>query len=323
MSPASLRPSTVAMAAIRDCVDPRVAPEPDAAPLRAALAQRYGLDEAGIRVGAGSAALLHAIIARHAVAGGRLLVSQGSWPPYSQIAAAYRLRAKVVSLRDYHHDLVAMVTAAGTRPALVMLDSPHWATGAVVALPQVRALARALPPGSVVVVDNAYGEYQDDDPASGLRDTVTVGDGQVLISRTFSKAHQLFGLRVGYLLAAPHVMREHGPLVGRYDVSRIGHDAALASLSDPSHLAGNQHIVRSRRAAATAVLNESAIPHARSQGHGVLFAPPQPQTVADKLRAAGATVLDARQHGLQGHLNLRVDDPDGDVCAALRTALEA
>jgi histidinol-phosphate aminotransferase len=325
-----LRPSAAALAAVRGCLHPQSAPEPDAGPLRAALARRYGIAQSeakdAVRVGAGSAALLHAVIAAHAAAGRVLVVSQSSWPPYTQIAAAYGQQPRVVPLRDYRHDLPAITDAAGTRPSLVVLDSPHWATGTTIALPEVRAAAQTLPAGSIIVVDNAYGEYQDDDLDDldiDLRDTVAAPDCRVLISRTFSKAHQLFGLRVGYMMAAPPIMGAHGPLVGRYDVSRVGHDAALASLTDPGQLAANRQVVRDRRAAVTALLDAAGIPHAAGQGHAVLFTPPRPAEIASTLRAAGATVLDALQHGLPGHLALRLDDPAGDVHAALSTALEA
>ncbi|MEH1124826.1 aminotransferase class I/II-fold pyridoxal phosphate-dependent enzyme [Micromonospora sp. CPCC 206061] len=317
------RPSPAALAAYHEAANVDAAPDPDSAGLRHALAAHYAIPDAGVRVGPGTAALLHSTIARQAPAGGEVICSAPSWPPYAHLTAAYGMRPRLVPLAGYAHDLAAITAAITAHTRLILLDSPHCVTGATVPLHEARTLARALPDGAALVYDNVYGEYQDDDLTAAIRDTVTSG-ARILVCRTFSKAHHLFGLRVGYLLAHPHVMHSHGPTILRYDVSRPGQAAALASLNDPAHLDRNRSLVQANRRQAGELLARAGIAHSPGQGHGVLFAPADPAGVTARLRAAGATVRTPDEHGVHGHLHLRVDDlPTDDLLNTLTSSLES
>jgi histidinol-phosphate aminotransferase len=317
------RPSPAALAAYHEAANIGAAPDPNSARLRHALATHYAIPDAGVRVGPGTAALLHAIIARPAPAGGEVICSAPSWPPYAQLTAGYGMHPRLVPLAGYAHDLDAITAAITAHTRLILLDSPHCVTGATVPLHQARTLARALPHSAALVYDNVYGEYQDDELTAAIRDTVTSG-ARILLCRTFSKAHHLFGLRVGYLLAHPHVMHTHGPTVLRYDVSRPGQAAALASLNDPAHLDRNRNLVRTNRRQAGELLARAGVTHSPGQGQGVLFAPADPAATAARLRTAGATVRTPDEHGVHGHLHVRVDDlPTDDLLNALTSSLES
>ncbi|KUL29480.1 aminotransferase class I/II-fold pyridoxal phosphate-dependent enzyme [Actinoplanes awajinensis] len=316
-----LRTAPAALAAIRDCPDPGLAPEPESETLRATLAAQYAVPQTAVRVGPGSAALLHAVIARQAPHAGGIVCSTGSWPPYRQIAVDYLLNTRTIPLRGgYHHDLAAIAVACSGHTRLVMLDSPHSGTGTTVSVAEVVELAARLGPDAAVVFDNAYGDYQDDDLTAAIGDAINAR-ARILVTRTFSKAHQLFGLRVGYVLAHPEVMRTHGPLVGRYDVSRLGQLAAAASLNDPDTVATNCSIIRRRRAAVTDLLTAAGVTVAPSQGHAVLFTCVQADKTAALLRESGLSATALTEPGLDGHLSLRVDDTDLDTLRAALTAV--
>lgn len=312
-------PSPSALAAVRAVTGLGSAPDPDAGTLRRALAARYGIETGAVRAGPGSAALLHAVIAGRAAAGGQVICSVPSWPPYADLAAAYGLKTCQVPLAGYRHDLPAITAAITPDTRLVILDSPHSVTGTTVGLGEARELAAALPPGAAVVYDNVYGEYQDNDIAPAIRDTVRSGE-PVLVCRTFSKAHHLFALRAGYIMAPPQVMARSGPLTLRYDVSQPAQAAALASLADTGNLAANRHITRRGRHLASATLQAAGIPCAPGEGHGLLFAPPGPARAAAVLQTAGTAVREPPGHGVPGHLHLRTDNIPTSV---LRDALTA
>jgi histidinol-phosphate aminotransferase len=313
-----LRTSAAALEAIRGCPDPGLAPEPESETLRAAVAAQFAVPQSAVRVGPGSAALLHAMIARQAPHGGGIVCSAGSWPPYRQIAVDYLLNTRTIPLGDgYRHDLTAIALACSDRTRLVLLDSPHAAAGNTVSVDEVVDLAARLGPDTVVVLDNAYGDYQDDDLTAAISDAVTSG-ARLLVTRTFSKAYQLFGLRVGYVVAHPDLMRTHGPLVGRYDVNRLGQIAAAASLTDPGTVAANCAIIRRRRTAVTDLLTAVGVTVAPSQGHVVLFTAAEADKTAALLQQAGLSVNALTEPGLDGHLSLRIDDTGLDtLCAAL------
>jgi histidinol-phosphate aminotransferase len=322
-------PSTAALNAIRELSDISAAPDAYAGPLRSAIAEHYGISEQAVRVGAGSAALLHGVIARQAPTGGEVVCSAPTWPPYAQLASSYGMRPRPFALDGYDHDLPAIAAAAGPATRLAMLDSPHSVTGTTVSLTEVAELADALPGNAVVVYDNVYGEYQDDDLTTAIRDTVRSG-ARVLIFRSFSKAHRLFGLRIGYLLGHPDILEAAGPIVLHYDVNQPAQVAARASLADHRHLAENCALVRRNRHLAIAVLADAGIAHAPSQGNSVLFrwntgSSPRwdLEGAAALLRTAGAFVRTPDEHGIAGHLHLRVDDlPAATLKQALTRLVE-
>ncbi|WP_157751912.1 aminotransferase class I/II-fold pyridoxal phosphate-dependent enzyme [Actinoplanes derwentensis] len=312
-----LRTSPAALQAIRGCPDPGLPPEPESETLRAAVAAQLAVEQNAVRVGPGSAALLHAMIARQGPHGGGIVCSAGSWPPYRQNAADYLLNTRTIPLGDgYRHDLTAIALACSDRTRLVLLDSPHSAAGTTVPLDEVVDVAARLGPDTAVVLDNAYGDYQDDDLTAAISNAVN-SRARILVTRTFSKAHQLFGLRVGYVVAHPDVMRTHGPLVGRYDVNRLGQVAAAASLTDPSTVAANRSIIRRRRIAVTDLLTAAGVTVAPSQGHVVLFTAAEAYKTAALLRQAQLSANVLTEPGLAGHLSLRIDDTGLDsLCAA-------
>jgi histidinol-phosphate aminotransferase len=117
------------------------------------------------------------------------------------------------------------------RPGLIYLCRPNNPTGEVVPARWVQdLLARVGDDGPVVVLDEAYVDFLDD-PAEELV-KMAVASRRALVLRTLSKAYGLAGLRVGFALGAPEVIRELEKSRGPYKVSRLAEAAAVAALED-------------------------------------------------------------------------------------------
>jgi histidinol-phosphate aminotransferase len=193
-------------------------------------------------------------------------------------------------------------------PGLVLLDSPHNVTGTTVPLPDIVAVAAAARPGTVVVYDNVYGEYQDTAIEPEIRDAVDSGL-PIIVARSFSKAHRLFGLRVGYLIAAPAILHRFGPIVLRYDVGTLAQRAAAAAIRDRVTVHTNQLQVADARHRLYDLLDRSGLAFVPSQSAGVLVdAGDRVEQVELTLRRAGCPVRGPNQHGLPGHLQIVIDD---------------
>ncbi|MBN1173783.1 MAG: aminotransferase class I/II-fold pyridoxal phosphate-dependent enzyme [Micromonosporaceae bacterium] len=313
--------SPAALAALAAPVDLSVAPPRDAVGLRVAIAARYRVPVEAVLVGPGVASLLHGLVARCASAGGEIVHSAPSFALYPQLAAAYGLRGRAVALRDYRHDLPAMAWQLSDRTRMVLLDSPHNVTGTTVSLPEVVSLARTLPSGALVVFDNVYGEYQDTLVDRAFASIVASG-APIVVCRSFSKAHRLFGLRVGYLIAHPEVLARSGPTVLRYDVGALAQAAATASIQDGATVDANRQVVAAARHRVEQALTTAGLTWVPSQSSTVLVhVEPGCDALAMALRDRGCQVRTVADHGLPHHLQLIIDG--GSTACQVDDALSA
>lgn len=229
--------------------------DPENHDLKRALAAHHGVEPANIVVGEGIDGLLGYLVRLFVAPGDAVVTSDGAYPTFNYHVAGYGGTLHKVPYREDHEDPAALFAkAAEVGAKLVYLANPDnpmgtWHSGAVLA----DALA-ALPAGCLLVLDEAYVDCA---PA-GTALEVAADDPQVIRMRTFSKAHGLAGLRIGYALGAPDLIRAFDKVRNHFGVSRGAQAAALAALRDTAHL----HHVLDQIAAARARIGEIA----RSQG---------------------------------------------------------
>jgi histidinol-phosphate aminotransferase len=144
------------------------------------------------------------------------------------------------------HDLDAMLAAITPRTRMILVCNPNNPTGAIVRLPEWQRFLAAVPPGVVVVSDEAYCEYVDDAAYPDTRKDL-VRDQPLVLLRTFSKVHSLAGLRVGYAIAAPAMAALFDRVRVPYNVNALGQAAALAALDDPAHVERSRALARAGR----------------------------------------------------------------------------
>ena len=128
------------------------------------------------------------------------------------------------------HDLAAMLSAVTHRTRVVILCNPNNPTGTTVEWARLIAFIDALPERILVVLDEAYTEYDDRTRNPRARLSALLARGNVLVLRTFSKAYGLAGLRVGYLASSPDVVAAVRSVSAPFPVSIAGAAAAIAAL---------------------------------------------------------------------------------------------
>lgn len=133
------------------------------------------------------------------------------------------------------HDLDAMAQRVNERTRLVFVANPNNPTGTWIGGKELRAFLLALPPTTVAVVDEAYFEYS---RWAGLPDCAGwLGElPNLVVTRTFSKAHGLAGLRVGYALSSPEIADVLNRIRQPFNVNSVALAAAAASLDDAEHV---------------------------------------------------------------------------------------
>ena len=206
-------------------------PDTFSAELTAALAAKYGVDVARVRVGCGSVSLCTQLVQAVADADDEVMYAWRSFEAYPIITAVSGASSVQVPLTDgFVHDLDAMAERITGKTRLVFVCNPNNPTGTTVGRDRLVRFLRAVPADVVVALDEAYREF--------VRDT-SVPDGlslldefpNLVVLRTFSKAYGLAGLRVGYAIAAdPAVAAAMAQTQVPFAVTTVAQAAALASL---------------------------------------------------------------------------------------------
>jgi len=232
-----LGPSPAAVAAARQSLDDlALYPDGNATALRAAIAERYGLDPARIVCGAGSDELLSLLAYAYLAPGDEGLFSAHGFLVYRIAILAAGGTPVVAPERDLTTDVDALIARLTERTRIVYIANPNNPTGTYLPFEEVRRLHAALPPDVLLVLDGAYAEYvRRNDYGSGL-DLVLEADN-VVMTRTFSKIHGLAALRIGWMVAPAHVADAVNRIRGPFNLSAAAIRAGAAAIQDDAHVA--------------------------------------------------------------------------------------
>lgn len=205
---------------------------PDAgnAAISEGVAQRLGVSSDQIAFGTGSVAVLYQLLQAVCEPGDEVVHAWRSFEAYPiaiQLPGAVGVGVPLTAAAE--HDLDAMAAAVTERTRAVLVCTPNNPTGPVVRHEDLVRLCRQVPPDVMVVVDEAYVEFvRDPDAARGL-DLLAEFDN-VVVLRTFSKAHGLAGFRVGYSVSEPGLAAAVRAVSLPFGVSSPAQAAVLASL---------------------------------------------------------------------------------------------
>ncbi|MEO7494353.1 MAG: histidinol-phosphate transaminase [Massilia sp.] len=210
-------------------------PDANGFELKAALAKRYDVPADWITLGNGSNDILE--IAAHALVqkGQAVVYAQYSFAVYALATQGVGARAIVVPAVDYGHDLNAMAAAIDADTRLVFIANPNNPTGTFIPAPEIEAFLKRVPADVIVVLDEAYNEFlapeQQFESAKWVRSYPNL-----IVSRTFSKAYGLAGLRVGFAIAQPAVTDLMNRVRQPFNVNSLAQAAAIAALNDTAFL---------------------------------------------------------------------------------------
>jgi histidinol-phosphate aminotransferase len=243
-----LGPSPMAIDAARAAMEEAHRyPDAAATELRAALSAHLGVPSAQLIVGSGSVDVIELLAKAFLGPGDNAVISEHAFARFRQIVDARNRGARLVPMREWTHDLEAMGRAVDDRTRLVFVANPNNPTGTWNRRAEVEALVAGLPAGVLLVLDEAYFEYVDEPEYPNGVDLVRRG-APVIVTRTFSKAHGLGGLRVGYGVAAPEVIGALLVVREAFCTSRVAQAAAAAALADTAHVRRTVELTRAEKA---------------------------------------------------------------------------
>jgi len=287
-------PSPAAVVAIREHAE-RVHTYPKAAhtDLTAALAERWDLPTEQVWLGAGGDGVLDYLARAFLASGDRVLVPD---PGFAYYPMSARYHGAAVDQYRLEREADFAQTADGVLSAydghrIVYVTTPHNPTGSEMPLGEIRRLAERTDDETLVVVDEAYGEFSE---AASARELLAERE-DVCVLRTLSKAYGLAGLRIGYGLVPAAWADAYDRVNTPFAVNLLACHAGLAALEDEEFL---ERTVETTRWGREYIRENLDAPTWESGGNFVLASVGDAAAVADATQQEGVIVRDCTSFGL-------------------------
>ena len=263
--------------------------------LKDALSRRYGVSMDSIVLGNGSNDVLELVAMAFLGAGTSAVYSQHSF-------AVYPLA------KDFGHDLPAMAKAVEADTRIVFIANPNNPTGTFVDYGAMEAFLKSVP-GCIVVLDEAYNEYL---PPELRVDTAkwVKRYPNLIVTRTFSKAYGLAGLRVGYAMANPAIADLMNRVRQPFNVNSISLTAAAAALDDMEFVARSYAENRSGLKQIEEGARALGLDYIPSYGNFITVRVGKAAEVFKRLLKRGVIVRPVTGYELPEHLRISIGTPE-------------
>lgn len=303
-------------------------PDANAFELKSALSERYGVPAEWVTLGNGSNDILE--IAAHAFVekGQSIIYAQYSFAVYALATQGLGARAIVVPAVEYGHDLEAMLAAITDDTRLIFVANPNNPTGTFIEGPTLEAFLDKVPRNVAVVLDEAYTEYL---PQEKRYDSIAWVRRypNLLVSRTFSKAFGLAGLRVGFAIAQPELTDLLNRLRQPFNVNTLAQAAAIAALNDTAFLEKSAALNAQGYRRLTEAFDKLGLEYVPSDGNFVLVRVGNDDSAGNRVNLAllrqGVIVRPVGNYGLPQWLRITIGLPEENEAfiAALEKTLAA
>ena len=232
-----LHTSPKAVAAMREELDKvYMYPEPTSPMVQEAVSRRYGIPADCVYVANGGDHTLTLICEAFLNEGEESLCGDPSFITYHLGTSIMGGKTVFVPLNaEKRFDLQAILDAITEKTKLIFLCNPNNPTGTILKKDEVEAFMQKVPDRCVVVFDEAYYEFvEDPEYAHGL-DYVRQGRN-VIVMHTFSKVYGLAGMRIGYLMTTPELMKILMQVLPPFPVNRVAQAGAAAAMTDDAFI---------------------------------------------------------------------------------------
>lgn len=300
-------PSQLGIAAARAALEEvNLYPDGGATALRAALAERHGVTPDHIAVGNGSNEIIELLVRTFVGPGETVVTAWPSFVVYRLVTQAAGREILIAPLRDDRYDLSALAALVDQRTKLVFIANPNNPTGTYVPRRHLAAFLDRIPRSVIVVLDEAYHEYVTaEDYPDGTRDFKA--HPRLVVLRTFSKIFGLAGLRIGYGVMDPLLVRFIDCVRQPYNTSSVAQAAALGALGDEEHVRVSQRLVRDGMVLLTDKFRGLGLEVVPSQANFLLVKLGRPAApLVAAMRQRGVLVRDMRGYDLPDTIRLTV-----------------
>ncbi|MBM4206702.1 MAG: histidinol-phosphate transaminase [Gammaproteobacteria bacterium] len=274
--------------------------------LKFALAKKYALDMAQITLGNGSNELLELVARAFLKPGLEAMFSEHAFAVYPIVTQAVGATAIVVPALHYGNNLDAMLSRINDKTRIIFIANPNNPTGTLLKQSELQRFINALPNHCICVLDEAYFEYVIDREGINSIDWLKTNPN-LIITRTFSKAYGLAGLRIGYSLSSPEIADILNRVRQPFNNNALALAAAEAALADEAYLQETVAVNSRGMVDLTDGFKKLGLEWIPSAGNFVsvdLKRPAQP--VYEALLHLGVIVRPVANYGMPNHLRISI-----------------
>jgi histidinol-phosphate aminotransferase len=245
-------------------------PDGNSFALRDAVCTKFSLLPDQLVFGNGSNDILELAARAFLVPGTEAIYSQHAFAVYALVTQAVGATGVAVPAKDFAHDLTAMLAAITPNTRMIFIANPNNPTGTLLSKDDLSKFLLAVPKQVLIVLDEAYDEYL---PAALKSESIgwLAEFKNLIISRTFSKAYGLAGLRVGFGMAATEIADMMNRVRQPFNVNSIAQAAAVASLADDAFVERSYALNQAGMLQITQGLNHLGLTFIPSFGNFVSF----------------------------------------------------
>ena len=288
---------------------------PDAAgfELKAALSERYGVTQDWLTLGNGSNDILEIVALALLEPGASVVYSRHAFVVYRLATQARGARHVMVPTHDLGHDLNAMLEAIAPDTRLVYIANPNNPTGTFLSRETIETFLAAVASRHgtrvTVVLDEAYNEYLE--PEQRFDSVALVRKyPNLLVSRTFSKAYGLAGLRVGFAVAQPALTDLLNRVRQPFNVNSLAQVAAIAALTDTEVLERSFQVNREGKVQLQTAFDHLKLTYVPSYANFVLVKVGDAARINLELLKRGVIVRPVAGDGLPEWLRVSIGLPE-------------
>ncbi len=272
------------------------------------LAAHLGVEPDQIVVGNGSDEIITLAARAFLEAGDEVVVASPTFLIYRIAAQIAGARIRTVPMHDFRYDLRGMRRAVTHRTKLVFVANPDNPTGSFVTRAEVEAFLDGLPKRAILFLDEAYAELVDaPEYPNGTR---YLARHPTIVTRTFSKAYGLAGIRVGYGVSGQVLVEAMQRVREPFNVNSLAQVAAIAALEDGEHLEATRRLLREEKPKVQQALRELGLAAVPAAANFILFrAGPRAAAVTEGLLRRGVIVRHMQAWGLPEFIRVTVGLP--------------
>lgn len=298
-------------------------PEGSAPALRSAVANLIHVPEEYLVFGNGSDEILHLLALTFLQPGDQTIQGDPSFAMYEIYSHQCNCEVIKIPLQSFTHDLSAMADAVTSKTRIIFIANPNNPTGTLVRSDEVERFLDRIPGTVLVVFDEAYDDYVDDPERPDLIPHVLAGR-PVVVTRTFSKAYGLAGLRVGYAVAHPQISALLERVRSPFNVNVAAQETAAAAVGDQDHIRRTVALNADSRRTFYRAFDELGLQYVPSHGNFVLVdVNRDSRAVFLAMQKRGVIVRAGAGLGYPHHIRVTTGLPEQNVrfIEALRTVL--
>ena len=304
-----LGPSPLAIEAIQASTkDYAHYPNSDNPVLKKKLADHFSVPANQIMLGAGSEQVLSHLANAIVRPNEEILMSQYAFATYHIIAEVIGAQPVIVPAKAWGHDLTAMAQAVNARTRLIFIANPNNPTGTCFTHETLQHFLSQVRRDVLIIIDEAYYEYACTDPHYPKTLALCQSHANCVVTRTFSKAHGLAGLRIGYGIGHPTLAEVYHRIRLPFNIATPAIAAAIAALSDKDHLHHTLSLNEAGRmqlSSGLSALGYDCMP-TKHTNFITFKAGPNAQKINELLLQQGIIVRPLLDYGLPKHLRVSI-----------------